>query len=366
MGLKMTCGAFCAGLCVSVLFMPAGGRRCCLLAACVGAGIVAGFLLSYGYWGWFLYTHYDSPFFPLWNKIMQAPLYPRLNLKDYSVPAGSSILFFPFLFAVHPLLVSELDWHDGRIPVFYALMLVLAAVRWAPGRRPACGHAVAAPHAGAFLLCLGLSSYVFWLIMFDVYRYLLPLEMLAPLLIALCIDMLPLQRRWRTALTALVLISIAATIVPAGGGMFRRSSWTPHIVEVQRPALPDSASLMLLMTGYGAYAHILPDFPPRIPVVRIQSRIFFDSGNNPDDVGMNKVIRARIDAHAGRFMALIPAIDGHDLARKNIPPEDVLGYFGLTIAPGPCQVVLEGLYEKKSRTVMTPFYWLCDVVRMKK
>jgi hypothetical protein len=122
-------------------------------------------------------------------------------------------------------------------------------------------------------------------------------------------------------------------------------TWLDHFVEAKIPPLGDTSNLMLLMAGFEPYSHLATQFPPEVPVVRIQSNFASPDENK----GINGVIRDKVLAHKGRFMLLIPLWQ-HDLA------QDALKYFHLALAPEACQTVTDRLYDDK---VMD----LCRVIR---
>jgi hypothetical protein len=188
--------------------------------------------------------------------------------------------------------------------------------------------------AARYLLWTAVISYVAWLVMFCIYRYAIPLEMLTPLLIIFAINLLPLKLQTRGLVAGCVLIAIAATIQP--GNWYRRASWTDPFVAAQIPPLGDTSKLMILMAGFEPYSHIVSQFPPGIPFVRIQSNFASPDQNK----GINKLIHDRVDGHNGAFMLLIPPWQ-KDLANA------ALRYYHLTLSPKACQTVIDHLYDDR-------------------
>ena len=72
--------------------------------------------------------------------------------------------------------------------------------------------------------------------MFCIYRYAVPIEMLAPLGIVLAVGLAPVSRKARWSAAALILAVLQATTV---WGTWGRSPWTKDIVEFNMPAIPD-------------------------------------------------------------------------------------------------------------------------------
>jgi hypothetical protein len=95
-------------------------------------------------------------------------------------------LFWPFVFMAQVARVSEIPLKIAVIPLLYAMGL-LFVVNWLRGRLlAAAGPGSAAPvlsTRACGLLLFGLIAYLLWVKLFGIYRYLVPLELLAPLMV---------------------------------------------------------------------------------------------------------------------------------------------------------------------------------------
>jgi len=335
-GLKLPSVIFCVGLCSAFLFVTGSWQRRIGLGFAFGLGVVLGFATTYSYWGWFLQEHYGSPFFPYFNAFFKSPLAPLTSARDMEyVPANwKDRLLFPFIFMQSPYRTGEIPWRDWRIPILYGLLPVALMLRLFFGRARIQLDSVFRPVAARYLLWVAVISYATWLFMFGIYRYAIPLEMLAPLLIVFAAGLLPVRFQARGIITALILLVVAASV--QHGNWTRRSVWLDHFVEAKIPPLGDTSDLMILMAGIEPYSHLVTQFPPEISFVRIQSN-FSSPG---DGKGINKLIEQRVCGHAGRFLILIPVWE-HDLAQKP------LSYFNLRLEPKTCQMVTDRLYDDK-------------------
>jgi hypothetical protein len=344
MGLKLPSFIFAVGFCFGVLFMGGSLRRLFLASFAFGLGVLLGVTISLGPWAWFLQTHFGSPLFPYFNEIFKSPLAPLSSARDEQFLTHNlhDFLLFPFVFANNPYRVGEIPWRDWGIPAFYALLPIALAVRFIAGRSDR-KQMIAVPHAARYLLAAGIISYFAWLQMFCIYRYAVPLEMLAPLLIVLAVGLLPLKKPMRAALAVCVLLVVAGSIQP--GNWHRRTAWLDRFVEARIPPLPRGPDVMILMAGTEPYSHVISEFPPDIPFVRIQSN--FASPN--EDKGINQIIRARVEAHKGPFMLLIPPW-------QMGLGEEALAAFHLALASEPCQTVTDRLYDDSPLS-------LCKLVR---
>lgn len=346
MGLKLPSVIFCVGLCGAMLVLPVTPWRRILLALGFGLGVLLGIAVTYGHWGWFLLQNFGSPLFPYFNNFFQSPLAPLSSARDTQfLPNGwMERLLFPFIFSANPKEVGEIYWQDWRIAILYALLPLALLLRLLIRRGQSLAE-IAVPFSTIYLLVASGISYIVWLLMFAIYRYLLPLEMLAPLLIVLAAGFLPNSTKTRRYFAAGLLLLIAITM--QGGDWTRQRPWLDKTVAADVPPLGDTRDLMILMAGFEPYSHLVTVFPPEIPFVRIQSNF-----SSPDEnKGINTVIAARLAAHEGRFKLLIPPWQ-HDLA------DQALRHFKLQLMPQTCQKVVDKLYDDYQPE-------LCDVARLK-
>jgi hypothetical protein len=357
-GLKMTCGSFCVAECFALVVATGITRRSLLVASAFACGVFLGWLATYGHQAWFLFENYANPTFPFFNRLFRSPLMPPQPIGDYFVQGGAAKLLHPFMIVLQPYLTNEILWRDWRVPILYVFLIIAVGKTLLKGIKTD-GGAMAQTKQGRFLLSMGVASYVAWISFEAVYRYLLPLDMLAPLLITVCAGMFPgdLRTRWQTAAAALIVIAV--TIQPGTWG--RHKIWPEGMVSVSGPMLKDSGDTLVLMAGYDAYAYLLPAFPPHVGFLRIGSRTFHPD----DDYGINDLIRMKIGAHKGPLKLFMTA-------RQMKRGEEALAAYGLALIPKTCQTISDNLYEAqldKPDEMMNdypPAYSLCDVKRVSK
>ena len=322
-GLKLTCISFCVGMCIALLIVTPDARRCFKMAVLFGLGITAGLLVTYGHWAWYLYSHFQSPMFPFFNIICRSPLLPPNVILDFPTPRNWTLFVFPFVFAFDPRLVNEIDWRDLRVPILYALLLIVPMVYFAKARKAAHDSFASIPETRLLLITAAVAYYV-WLFTQTIYRYLLPLDMLAPLLIVLAVGLVPVKQKIRAGVAAALLLAILVSIKPGDWG--RRAEWSQEIASIDLPKLPDNS--MVLMGGVDAYAYLLPSFKSDASFVRLESR-----GLSADaDTGLAKMVKERVAAHKGPLLSFMPVTD-----------DKLLAGFGLK--RGACKAVKDKLYE---------------------
>lgn len=346
-GLKMTTAVFCVGLCAGIPLTFRWSERGILAGFFFGLGIMAGAVIAYAPWGWYLFAHFDSPMFPYFNKIFKSPLVAQGYIEDFAAPQGLLVpLLYPFLFIADTARVSEAAFRDLRIPITYVLMVAAGIFSVTRGRKEKADEVSPA----TYLLWASAISYLVWISVEAHYRYLLPLEMLSPLLIAVSMGRLPGAARLKIAVTVALLLLIAVTVRPAAWE--RRESWSPHIADITPPKISAPAQTMVLMAGEDAYAYLLSQFPPEVSFTRLESRAFhLDYGWH-----LNDLIRARLEAHKGPFKLFIPAGELKTGAKA-------LGYFGLKLSGDKCQDLVDNIPETDTDPEYPKYYKLCDVVR---
>ncbi len=76
-GGKLTAATFAVGICAALLVRnilePRGLRRGVVEAFLFGLGVLAGLAVTFGPWGYTLWTHFESPVFPYFNQWIQSP-----------------------------------------------------------------------------------------------------------------------------------------------------------------------------------------------------------------------------------------------------------------------------------------------------
>ncbi len=102
--------------------------------------------------------------------------------------------------------------------------------------------------------------------MFAIYRYIVGLEMLGPLLIAIGIGLLPVSRRIRFVALAVLLLATAAT---TRVDYIERSPVSDPFVQADLPKIEHPERAMVLLTGNGPLGFLAPSFPRQVPLLRI-------------------------------------------------------------------------------------------------
>ncbi|WP_146002695.1 hypothetical protein [Telmatospirillum siberiense] len=330
-GLKQTSVIYTFGVCGGLLFcLPVSPWRRLLAAFFCGLGILGGLALGGGYWMWHLWHLYGNPLFPMFNQFFRSPWGLVDSYRDVQYLLGSAWrrVYFPVLFSLDSRQAGEIHFRDYRVLSVFLLIPLAGITAW----RDAARRKMPSPPApferrqAAYLLTATAISYVVWVQLFGVYRYIIAIEMLAPLLAVLAVGYLTPLGRFRRPLTIGLL---ALLVVSTRPGTWIRVPFEDQAVAVEVPAIPDPANTIVLLAGHEPLSFLLPAFPPEIRFLRIDSTF-----TNPDQttVRFNQEMHRIVEHHRGRLSALFIPTERHDVINR-------LGDYGLFIPDGLCATV---------------------------
>ena len=340
-GLKLPAATFGLGFCAALVAIDGSLRQRVVRTVVGGLGALAGVGVTGGWWMAHLYSTTGNPLFPLFNHIFRSPMALPDAYRDTQFVPGSLIdaLTFPFLVSFTPRIAGEIEFTDFRI-VALVVVGIATATLVVMRRMPSPLTDTRALKCVAVFLVV---SYLAWLNVFAIYRYVVAIEMLAPVVTIACLSLWPLPKRLGVVAGIGVL---GLLMVTTRAGDWGRVPWAEQFVEVERPALGGDTSAMVLLTGYTPTAWVVSAFPDSVPFVRIQG---FSYGPEDGDVGLAGIARRRVEDHHGPFLLLS---DRHELAGA----DQTLARFGLVADLKGCEPMRSNLNNDIR---------LCPVVRGK-
>jgi len=326
-GLKLPEFPFCIGFAAALLALGGSGRHQAVRLLAGGLGGALGAALFAAPWMLHVYHLTGNPLFPYWNNYWHSPLALNATYRDLRfVPTYRpwwQQLFFPVLFSLDWHVADDLGFQDIRVLIAY-FAVIAAGLVWALRRQNR--DPLATPCASAILLAFAAASYLVWLRLFAIYRYIVALEMLAPLLIVAAIGLLPGTRR--TRLIALGVLCFAI-LVTARSDFLEHAPLDDPYIQVALPPIADPAHTMVLMTGDAPMGFIATQLPPAIAVLRIDGWMV----QPRDGSELTRQMKARVAAHLARGGALFLISDALDMARART----AIGDYGLAIRLTECQ-----------------------------
>ena len=272
-GLKLTFSMYALALCLSFLVLDRRWKIRLKSAVLFGVSVILGLLVSNGYWMFKMWSLFGNPVFPVYNHIFQGELIRAVPFFDQRFLPKTLLekLFYPVFFTLDPLRVAEVRYEQVSWLCCYAAVLCLLVYLLfkalkkdsSPGRLN--GQA-------RFLLTFFCISYLFWLQMFGIYRYLIPLEILIPLILFV-VSSYFLGRRY--AWCGLILV-VAITLVNLRGMIpdWGHSEWSDRIYRVESGVLSDSPEPAAVYLAGQPLGWIVPALNIDAPFIQVAPRWF--------------------------------------------------------------------------------------------
>lgn len=327
-GLKLTYGVFGVAL-VAAMALAGPDRIALRRAGVVTAFMLAGFLATYGWWAAILWREFGNPFFPMFNGIFKSPWWEPVSFFDRNWGPRSvwQAIFFPMVFAQHSRLVGEVAFRDWRLAVLM-VVAALAGLKWIWHRLRASREppAAASPSLGPAWRMLSIFTgvaYLVWMKVFGIYRYLVPLELLAGLLVVAGALYLLRGVKLRWVAIAVLAILLVGTTRRHGWG---RIDFGKRYFEVTAPGLPPDSLVIVGFSHPMAYA---------IPFFRPDARFVNPASNFLDD-GQANLLRRRIEEVVRDHAGPIYSLDHQAPLPKS---KSTLESLGLARGASPCEVV---------------------------
>ena len=304
-GLKYTFALYAPGLAVVVICLTAPGWRRRARALVVwGSGLCVGFAVAAGPWMLRLWVAYGTPTAQYLNGVFRSPYFEPWSFEDHRFLPKTVLqaVAFPLYFVLSRMPVAgEARFREARFAVLYVLIIAIVA-KIVADRLASRGSATSSaeglwPRLDVALIAFSVISYVLWQKKFSIYRYLIPLELLAPIVIYVCVSRLVTSASRRAVITVIILAAIVLGMrAPASS----RRSWSPDVfaATVHADAVPPTS--LVLVATYEPLAFVAPALPPAARIVRIQSNLL-----EPDATTMlAKEMRTIIETHRGPLRLL--------------------------------------------------------------
>jgi hypothetical protein len=339
-GLKLTTATYAVALAASLLVLPAG-LRLRTWSSFALAGLF-GALLGGGWHHFTMWRLFGNPFFPSFNNIFQSPYAsPEAYTDTRYIPKTLwDWLSYPFQWAYYdrPGIVSQLPFRDIRLATAITLS-ALALLAWLVarfGQQPRRAPLTPGVHAFASFMIVG---YLLWLGTFSMYRYLLPIELLSGVPIAIAICLLARREAW-TVLAAVAGVFSIITTIPQEWG---HAPFQKRYLEIGAPPLPPN-TLVLMLAGDVPVAYFIPFLDQDARWISVINNFLSPRQNN---LLMHRA-RTLVQNHRGPLMALQSGAADAALMK-------VLANFSLTPGSGDCAPLYSNLATER--------YLLCPLER---
>lgn len=315
LALKLTLAIYAIGMGCAALLVLRGAKRWRAVAGMLVGGLLAVGLLG-GPWFAFLWAQWENPLFPYFNDWFGSPWIGAESYRDlrFMPRTSSEWLFYPWYWFADSLRVWEFRFRDLRVPLLFTLALLLPAVFSRRVRGAAPG----------LVLCwvFVVLSYVLWLRLFSIYRYLGVVEMLAPVLIFATVTRVFPAPRVAGAALVVLLASQALVKFDRVEGLWEFRSDAPTALA----GLP--ADAMLVIDGYEPVGYAALWVDDQVPMVRIRAN--FMASDEPAHA-LHASALQRVREHGGRRFLLRrtgeqdAALVAGDLARLGLEIDPLAG-----------------------------------------
>lgn len=286
-GLKLTGSIYCLGLLAGIAAAGGARRLRSLLAA--GAAMTAGFASTAGPWMALMVERYGNPLFPYYNDIFRSPWADPVSFSAtrFGPVTLMEWLVFPFMLLVKlEGYVSEPEFRDARPALLYVLALAALVVRLRGVKRDDANW--------RFLGGFFVASFVAWALMYRIFRYLVPLELLAGVFIAYLVASLVSTKRVVWALAAALMLVVATSKYPT----WWRQKFEDHFIAVSLPSVKPNA--LVLLVAPEPMSYVLPSFPADARFAGLVSNF-----NDPDRRNrLQQTIAAQTREHTGALYSL--------------------------------------------------------------
>jgi hypothetical protein len=307
-GAKLTFGVFAVGLCVAILLrgpLRRGHfRRAVTEAFVFGIAVLVGTAITGGAWMWALWTHFANPIFPYANIWIKSPWWGEYEVmgRPYGPHTLAEWLRFPFdMASPRAWFVTEQKYTDARFAVLYGFALLAAAAAmfqrvaaFAERRRGGTTRVAPVPAVWRLIGVFWVVSFVIWTAQYSIYRYLVPLELLAG---ALLVALLKYLLKPGASGPAIVLVG-AALIATTSPPDWWRVEFGRRWFDVKVPYIAPNS--LVLLTTDGPMAYVLPFLPADARFFGLNNSI-----NDPKrETLMEESIERAIREHKGPLYSL--------------------------------------------------------------
>lgn len=261
-GGKLTAAVYCVGLLLTVMSGFCGKKKIYATIALTVGGVL-GALITGAYWAIHLASSYGNPIFPYQNNIFASPFADRHSYSDGRFFPRFFVqwVFYPFWWLErHAGLVTEYPFADWRLAlvttsgILGAIFLLYQAIFEKCDKPRAVWIA---------LSVFWVTSYVLWLRIFSIYRYVIPLEIVGGLLLVGSIRLLWGTRHKMAVVTVatVVIILRATTIYPDWGHI----PFQERAVPVTPINIPENS--LLVLAGDYPMSYVVAFVPPSVRAV---------------------------------------------------------------------------------------------------
>ena len=272
-GLKLTFSMYALALCVSFLVADTRWKIRLQSGIFFGVSVLAGLLISNGYWMFKMWSLFGNPIFPLYNHIFQGELIRAVPFFDARFLPKTLLekLFYPVFFTLDPSRVAEFRYEQiSWLCCYAAVLILLVHMLFKTLKRSSSPNRLNC--RARFLLAFFCVSYLLWIEMFGIYRYLIPLEILIPLILFVVSSYFFKRRHaWGGLLLVVAITGVNLRgMIPDWG----HAEWSDRIYKVEPGELSESPEPAVVYLAGQPLGWIVPALDIDAPFIQVAPRWF--------------------------------------------------------------------------------------------
>jgi hypothetical protein len=267
-GLKLVSAIYALPICLSFFVLPLPWLKRFRLAFLYGLAVLAGLFATGSYWMFEMWRLFGNPLFPQFNNYFQGELATFDEIRDVRFLPRTLFdkVFYPVLFTLDPQRAAELKYEQFSWLAAFIAVLVLLISRIVQLIRRETEQRKWSPEA-SFLLAFFCLAYFFWLNIFGIYRYLIVIELLIPLLLFMIITYVV---KWRYASRGAIVFIAILTVVNLGGAPdWRHSAWADEVYRMEPSVLTTGPEPAAVYLAGQPIAWIVPALDIQSPFIQI-------------------------------------------------------------------------------------------------
>jgi hypothetical protein len=257
-------------------------------------GLAAGFIVSYGYWAYYLYVNYKNPLFPYANSLFGSPYFPKHPVEgaQYYPHTIVSAILMPFYFLRRQSPFSDASFIDPRFAALLVMVVLFVAYLIASHYTKRIPKPKISRETVALLLFIA-TSYILWEKIYSYYRYAEVIEFLSLAAITIIVWSVIRFVKLSMVVSLIIIVPIAVVTIPM---YFGRTPWQSSYFGVQLPVNYLTTNATILQVGGGPTAFLIPFFPANDTFIRIGGNIGVPP-NPPQTAAYKQLVRSAIRSH---------------------------------------------------------------------
>jgi hypothetical protein len=331
-GLKLSAIPLAIGAVVAFVGISGSIVRRVRAGLMAAAGLLAGLVVSYGWWGYEMTARFGNPIFPYLNQVFRSRYAPLVSGTD---PTGKphglgELLVYPFVWTADPPRVGIAGFRELTGPLLEAMLVLLVVKSIVGAVRQRAWPPLFGSDPERYLVTFAVVSYFVWVSVFGLYRYFIAVEMLAWILIIvigrrLIGDLLP-----KRAMAVLFAVALVVVLGTERVGLLPRPWWSPRYFTVAiPPALRDHRAAFLLFDS-NPEGYLIPFFPSQDFFGRIQDTI-------SSTVPVQEQIKRQLTRYHTVYALWTDPLTGYSSDAQLVESRDWLWHhYGFNVEPDSC------------------------------